>query len=47
MHRGEQAFVAALIAFDVKETLLDLRAPDGALEELFASAAVRSQGAAR
>jgi 2-haloacid dehalogenase len=44
MHRGEQAFVAALIAFDVNETVLGLRAPDRGLEERFASAAVRVNG---
>lgn len=35
--------MAAVIAFDVNETLLDLRALDDAFEEIFASAAARGQ----
>jgi len=35
--------VTAVIAFDVNETLLDLRALDGVFEEVFGSAAVRGQ----
>ena len=35
--------MAAVVAFDVNETLLDLRALDGAFEEMFGSAAVRGQ----
>lgn len=43
--RGKQqnGSMAAVIAFDVNETLLDLRALDGVFEEVFGSPAVRAQ----
>jgi len=35
--------MASVIAFDVNETLLDLRALDGPFQELFGSASLRPQ----